>query len=107
MSRNTRPLLGWLLVTVASAVVVAMGLVPALAAEEPLTAEQRQTAETIYANQCATCHGSDGRGRTIPGTEDMAPALAGNPEVTVAYVDLTVRVGRMPPPQNEPFDNRE
>ena len=72
-----------------------------------MTPEQRQTAETIYANNCATCHGSDGRGRTIPGTDDAAPALAGNPEVTVPYLDLTVRVGRMPPPQNEPFDNRE
>ena len=106
MSRRTRPLLGWFLVALATAAALATGLVPAQAASEPLTPEQRQAAETIYANQCATCHGSDGRGRTIPGTDEQAPPLVGNPAVTVAYVDLTVRVGRMPPPESRPFDNR-
>lgn len=106
MSRRSRPWLGWLLLTATLAALWATGLVPALAADEPLTPVQRQSAATLYANQCATCHGADGRGGTIPGTEQTAPALAGNPEVTVPYVDLTVRVGRMPPPEREPFDNR-
>ena len=105
MSRRIRPLLGWLLVVVGLAAIWILAL-PAVA-QEPLSDEQRRTAETIYANQCATCHGSDGRGRAIPGTDEQAPALVGNPDVTVPYVDLTMRVGRMPPPKNEPFDNRE
>lgn len=106
MSRRSRPLLGWSLVIAAACAIPMSGLLPARAAEDTLSPAERQTAETIYANQCATCHGSDGLGRTIPGTDDTAPALAGNPEVTVPYLDLTVRVGRMPPPENEPFDNR-
>ena len=106
MPRRSRPLLGWLAVAGVLAAVGASGLVPALAAEEPLTSAERMTAETTYANQCATCHGSDGGGRTIPGTDEVAPPLTGNPDVTVPYVDLTIRVGRMPPPENEPFDNR-
>ncbi len=107
MSRRMRPWLGWLLLVATLAALWAAGLVPALAAEEPLTTAERQAAGTLYANQCATCHGADGGGGTIPGTDDTAPPLAGNPQVTVSYVDLTVRVGRMPPPKNEPFDNRE
>ena len=106
MPRRTRPLLGWLAVAGVLGALTVSGLVPALAAEEPLSSADRMTAETIYANQCATCHGSDGGGRTIPGTDEDAPALAGNPDVTVPYLDLTIRVGRMPPPENEPFDNR-
>ena len=106
MPRRTRPLLSWLAVAGALAALMASGLVPALAVEDPLSSAERQTAETIYANQCATCHGSDGGGRTIPGTDEQAPPLIGNPDITVPYVDLTVRVGRMPPPENEPFDNR-
>ena len=104
--RRTRPLLGWLVLAGALIAALALGWVPAFAVEEPLTSAQRQTAETLYANQCATCHGSDGRGRTIPGTDELAPPLVGNPDVTVPYVDLTIRVGRMPPPENDPFDNR-
>lgn len=106
MSRRTSPWLGWLLLAAALATISALGLVPAVAAEEALTPAERQGAATLYANQCATCHGSDGLGGTISGTDQRAPALAGNDEVTVPYVDLTVRVGRMPPPKNEPFDNR-
>jgi ubiquinol-cytochrome c reductase cytochrome c subunit len=103
MPRRIRPLLGWLMVASAA---VAIGVLPTAAAQGQLTPAQQQEAETIFANQCATCHGSDGRGRTIPGTDTMAPALAGNPDVTVPYVDLTIRVGRMPPPDAKPFDNR-
>ena len=96
--------MGWLLTAGVCLAVAA----PAVRAADspPLTGEQRQVAETIYANQCATCHGAAGTGGTIPGTDNTAPALAGNPEVTVPYLDLTVRVGRMPPPENDPYDNR-
>lgn len=94
------------MLAVVLAAIPALGLMPATAAEESLTPAERRGAEALYANQCATCHGADARGATIPGTQTRAPALAGNDDVTVPYVDLTVRVGRMPPPKNEPFDNR-
>ena len=105
MSRPTRSLLGWFTLL---SVLVLVGTIAgaAGATDAPLSEGERQEAETIYANQCATCHGADGGGGTIPGTSDEAPALAGNPDVTVASVDLTLRVGRMPPPENEPYDNR-
>ena len=105
MSRTTRSLLGWFALLTG---VVFLGTIggAAGAADAPLTAGERQEAETLYANQCATCHGADGGGGTIPGTTDDAPPLADNPDVTVPYVDLTLRVGRMPPPENEPYDNR-
>ena len=105
VSRPTRSALGWLVVFLGAGLVL-VGVRTAGATDAPLTAGERQQAETIYANQCATCHGSDGGGGTVPGTGREAPALAGNPEVTAAYLDLTLRVGRMPPPENEPFDNR-
>ncbi|MPZ71643.1 MAG: c-type cytochrome [Nitriliruptorales bacterium] len=105
MPRKVGPLTGWFVVA-AIALVAWSRLAQADAADQALTAEQRQTAETIYANQCATCHGSDGNGLVMEGTDRRAPALNGNPEVTVPYVDLTVRVGRMPPPESKPFDNR-
>lgn len=105
MSRLTRPLLGWLVV-VTGCVFAATLAGAAGAVDAPLEPGERQLAEAIYANQCATCHGSDGGGRTIPGTSDQAPPLVGNPDLTVAYLDLTLRVGRMPPPENDPYDNR-
>jgi ubiquinol-cytochrome c reductase cytochrome c subunit len=103
--RPTRPLLGWFAVLTGLAALLAVGG-SAGAADGELSTGERQEAEAIYANQCATCHGSDGGGGTIPGTTDEAPPLAGNPGVTVAYLDLTLRVGRMPPPRNNPYDNR-
>jgi len=99
VSRSFRSLAGWLL-AVGLLVAVSAPAVLAADADTELDAAQRQVAETIYANQCATCHGASGTGGTIPGTDDPAPALVGNPDVTVGYVDLTIRVGRMPPPEN-------
>jgi ubiquinol-cytochrome c reductase cytochrome c subunit len=59
----------------------------------------------LYAQACAQCHASDGTGAQVPRTDRQAPALAGRPEVTAAYVDLVMRTGRMPPAAN-PFDNQ-
>jgi ubiquinol-cytochrome c reductase cytochrome c subunit len=59
----------------------------------------------LYAQHCAQCHASDGRGAEVPNTGRRAPALAGRPQVTAAYVDLVMRTGRMPPAGN-PFDNQ-
>lgn len=107
MSQRNRALLGWLLV--AAAALTALGLrspQPAVAQPEELTATQRDRAASIYASQCATCHGAEGLGGTIPGTDDPVPPLAGTPVVDVPYMDLVMRVGRMPPPRNDPYDNR-
>jgi ubiquinol-cytochrome c reductase cytochrome c subunit len=105
MSRRHRALLGW-------AVVVAAGVAslmaqlgrPAVAQTEQLTSAERTRAGIIYASQCATCHGAEGTGGVTP-AGDPVPALAGNPDVTVPYVDLVMRVGRMPP-AGDPYDNR-
>jgi len=106
MPRRTRPLLGWLAVVVAMAALVGLGRSAATAADVELSETQRQVAETIYANQCATCHAADGQGRVMPGTDVEAPPLTGDAGMTVPYLDLTLRVGRMPPPEHDPFDNR-
>lgn len=60
--------------------------------------------EQLYQAQCAQCHGGAGRGGQTPRGGDV-PALAGRDDLTLAYVDLTMRVGRMPP-AGDPFDNR-
>ncbi len=107
MSQRNRALLGWLVVVAAGVTLLAArGASPAGAQSEALTAAQRERAATVYAVQCATCHGADARGGVVPGTDDPVPALAGNPDVTVPYLDLVMRVGRMPPPENDPYDNR-
>lgn len=59
----------------------------------------------LYSQACAQCHAADGSGVIVSGTDRRAPALAGRPEVTAAYVDLVLRTGRMPPPA-DPFDNQ-
>lgn len=59
----------------------------------------------LYALNCAQCHAANGLGAEVGNTGRLAPALADNPNVTAAYVDLTMRTGRMPPPES-PFDNR-
>jgi ubiquinol-cytochrome c reductase cytochrome c subunit len=106
-----RPLLGWGLLAVAVVLAIA-ALRPAHPAraqqrdpDAPTAAELTEGAE-LYAVFCASCHGSDGLGGVVEGTGRRAPALAERPdEVTVPYVDLVVRVGRMPP-AGDPFDNR-
>lgn len=81
----------------------ALALRPASAQEGEL-ADPAVFAETSYANNCTECHGSDGRGARVPGTDRRAPAIAGS-DVGVPYVDLVLRTGRMPP-AGDPFDNR-
>lgn len=79
-------------------------------------AQSRPTSQTtssyergglLYAQQCAQCHGASGAGGPVPGG-GRAPSLLAeeNPEVTVAYVDLVLSTGRMPP-AGSPFDNRD
>jgi len=59
----------------------------------------------LYSQACAQCHAADGSGAVVPGTDRRAPALAGRPEITAAYMDLVLRTGRMPPAE-DPFDNQ-
>jgi ubiquinol-cytochrome c reductase cytochrome c subunit len=80
----------------------------ATAQDQPLgelTPEERLLAQRLYASDCAICHGASGLGGTVPGTTRRAPRIGGEDPVTVAYADLVLRTGRMPPAEN-PFDNR-
>ncbi|MGH3665363.1 MAG: c-type cytochrome [Egibacteraceae bacterium] len=94
------------MVLIAASVAVVVARAPDTAAAQQLEPQERARAQQLYASQCASCHGASGQGGIIPGTDDPVPALQGNPEVTVSYLDLVMRVGRMPPPENAPFDNR-
>lgn len=104
--RTTRgALLGW--AAIAAAVWPLSAFAPSAAAggDAGEAVADEQLGATIYASQCAQCHGADGNGGLIEGTDEPAPALAGVDRVTVPYVDLVLRTGRMPPP-GDPFDNR-
>lgn len=59
----------------------------------------------LYSQQCATCHGASGGGGSVPDDPRSAPAIDSD-NVSLAYWDLVLRTGRMPPPEREPFDNR-
>lgn len=101
------PLLGWLVV--AAAVAGAWLLwSPQAGAQTGPSVEVVQQGQEIFASQCATCHGFQGQGGDIPETDELAPPLVGEGAegVTLAYADLVMRTGRMPPPENDPFDNR-
>ena len=43
----------------------------------------------VYKQLCATCHGADGKGISIPGKEMPAPPLAGSPRVKGDKIALT------------------
>ncbi len=97
-----RSLLGWFVV--AGAVFVGLWWASSdVAAQEPIG--DVALGSQLYAQACAQCHASDGSGAEVAGTGRRAPALAGRPEITAAYVDLVMRTGRMPPAAN-PFDNQ-
>lgn len=97
-SRN-RAWLGWAFV-LAGAVALLVGRAPAQGQE--LTEAERARGETIYQQQCLQCHGGAGEGAVVPQSGREAPPVN---DVGVAYVDLVLRTGRMPPP-GDPFDNR-
>jgi ubiquinol-cytochrome c reductase cytochrome c subunit len=106
-SRAHRALLGWGVVVVAIILVfVARVSITAQAqgtgGQSFVSQDQLQRGAQIYQQQCAQCHGGDGSGGTVQVTGRPAPPLRGT---DVAYVDLVLRSGRMPPAGN-PFDNR-
>lgn len=73
---------------------IAIGAIAALGAEEPAEDLLVRGGELYQAN-CAACHGTVGQGGPGPGV------LAGPPvnNVDIAYVDMTLRTGRMPIPE--------
>ena len=103
-----RPVLGWLTLVSVGAVAWALHATGAAAQSEP-SPDAAVEGGRLFAEQCATCHGADGQGGVIPaGNGATAPPLVGPgaENVTLAYADLVMRTGRMPPPDNAPFDNR-
>lgn len=103
--RSVRNLLAWLIVTAAAGAIAFLWAPRDVAAQEADTIGDVDLGGQLYAQACAQCHASDGGGAEVPGTNRQAPALAGRPNVTAAYVDLVMRTGRMPPAAN-PFDNQ-
>ncbi|MBW3603307.1 MAG: c-type cytochrome [Actinobacteria bacterium] len=100
-----RSLIGWFVV-VAAGVVLAVWWSPGdVSAQEAEELGDVALGSQLYAQACAQCHASDGRGVEVPGTDRVAPALQGREQVTAAYVDLVLRTGRMPPAA-DPFDNQ-
>ena len=105
-SHRTRRRLGsWLVLVVGVAAVATWWDVRGVSAQEAPQVGDVALGGQLYAQHCAQCHASDGTGTTVPNTGRRAPALVDRPAVTAAYVDLTLRTGRMPPPGN-PFDNQ-
>ncbi|MGI9018728.1 MAG: c-type cytochrome [Euzebya sp.] len=96
---------GWFLVIGIAVAVAFLVFQPAGAQEEESLSNPIAFAEQSYANVCAACHGAEGTGGIVPGTDREAPALRGRDDVTAAYIDLVLRTGRMPP-AGDPFDNR-
>lgn len=101
LSRRARAALAWGVIgALATGVVVR---VAADAGAQDRIVQSRGQGELLYSQECAQCHGAEGNGSLVPGTDRRAPALRG---LSVAYMDLVMRTGRMPPPENNPFDNR-
>lgn len=104
-----RALTGWAVVLLAALTALA-GAAAAGAVESepdaPVVADP-DDGQLIYAQQCASCHGADGRGGSMPQYEGVAPSLlpGENPDIEVAYLDLVFSTGRMPP-AGSPYDNR-
>jgi ubiquinol-cytochrome c reductase cytochrome c subunit len=111
MSAARRALVGWGLVALALAALVAWGRA-AGAQEEPDGGagplDGIEEGGQIYALQCAQCHGADGAGGPMDRYEGEAPSLLprDNPNISAAYLDLVMSTGRMPP-AGSPYDNRE
>lgn len=101
-----RALSGWLLIAVVAALAVALegqrhahgeehgqaAQAPGGSGEAAGQGDQLRLGGQVYALQCAVCHGTDGAGTTGAGPLDGPPVN----DVDVAYVDLTLRTGRMP-----------
>jgi cbb3-type cytochrome c oxidase subunit III len=103
-ARSRRSLLAWagVLGMVAGLALVAR---PGAAVEagQDVVGDARR-GEAVYGQNCAQCHGGDARGgETFDGRP--APPLVAD-AVSLDYVDLVMKTGRMPPRQDA-FDNRD
>ncbi|QBI18389.1 cytochrome c [Egibacter rhizosphaerae] len=93
-----RPLLQWLGVAVAVAVLVPTTLAVASEdddADDPTEDPERAQVERggeVYARYCVTCHGTSGGGGSGTGVQAGPPI----DDTSVSYNDLLVRTGRMP-----------
>lgn len=100
-----RNLVTWLALIIVCAALGLWWATGEVAAQESATAGDVELGGQLYAQACAQCHASDGSGAQVPGTDRIAPALAGREQVTAAYIDLVLRTGRMPPAA-DPYDNQ-
>lgn len=82
--RHGRALLGWL--SVALCALGAVLVAGPTSAQEPSVPDAARGGE-LYQRWCATCHATDGTGT------EAGPAID---DVSIAYLDLTMRTGRMP-----------
>lgn len=99
--------MGWAALALGALAVVTLGAREAGAqGSQPEASVDRGA--VLYAQNCATCHGADGRGGEVPVEGGLAPSLHAedNPAIEAAYVDLVMSTGRMPP-VGSAFDNRE
>lgn len=100
--------LGWLIVASAVLGLLLMGREAGAAdGAEPGTPTYELGAQT-YALECSQCHGAAAAGGQVPEYGGQAPSLLPdeNERIDVAYLDLVMRTGRMPPAES-PWDNRE
>lgn len=114
-ARTRRALLSWGLCVAAVLVAVgasgrAAGAQDAPARDAPgqgVTASGPERGALLYAQYCAECHGPGGRGAEVPEYGGEAPPLVpeANENISVAYLDLVMSTGRMPP-AGSPYDNR-
>lgn len=72
---------------------LALGITVAGAQDGQQDPELRSRGLDIYSAQCATCHGSEGRG-----IQDVAPPIQ---DASPALVDFVIRTGRMPLPHQD------
>lgn len=102
--RTARAVSAWSLLL--SAPLLLLGVRPAGGQEPEAVEGDASTGALLFSQDCATCHGASGQGGSIPGDPRQAPPVTGD-AVDLAYFDLVLRTGRMPPPEGEPFDNRQ
>lgn len=103
-----RAALGWLVVALAALAVLLLGREAGAADGAQAGTPTYELGAQVYAAQCSQCHGAAAGGGQVPEYGGEAPSLLPdeNPRITVAYLDLVMATGRMPP-AGSPWDNRE
>lgn len=86
-TRPHRAWLGWLAVCCAGSFALAAAATVGADTERAAAQVAPEEGGELYQRWCATCHATDGSGTS------QAPSLE---DVDVAYLDLTMRTGRMP-----------